>query len=67
MITNEEKINFIINCLDNIKMTIKSFIDNADSLTDKYVLSEEIEKCNAKKNALMLELEKLGGTWEDLD
>jgi hypothetical protein len=67
MITNEEKINFIINCLDNINMTIKSFIDNADSLTEKYVLSEELEKCNAKKNALMLELEKLGGIWEDLD
>lgn len=65
--TNEEKINFIINCLDNMKMIIKSLIDNADALTDKYVLSEELEKCNVKKNAFKIELEKLGGTWEDID
>jgi hypothetical protein len=63
MITDEEKINLIINRLNNMEAIIKSFIDNAESLKDKYVLEDELLICNAKKGILLSTLEDLGGHW----
>lgn len=45
--------------LNNIEGNIKSFIDHADKFQDKYSLDEELAKCNAKKTALLEELEAL--------
>ncbi len=59
MITNEEKIIFIINHINNIDAQIKSFIDNAEVCAGKYVVEEEILACNAKKEALIQEMESL--------
>ncbi len=38
MITNEEKINYIINRINNIDAQIKSFIDNAELCAGKYIV-----------------------------
>ncbi len=59
MISNEEKILFILNKINNIDAQIKSFTDNAEICAGKYSLEEEILACNAKKQALTLELELL--------
>lgn len=63
MIANEEKIDLIINKLNNIEAMIVSFIDNAEACQDKYSLEEELEICNAKKAVLLEALQNLGGTW----
>ena len=63
--TNDEKIEFLINRLNNIEFTIKSFIEHAEEFKDKYSLEDELSTCNAKKNALLEELTKLGGSWKD--
>jgi hypothetical protein len=63
--TNDEKIEFLINRLNNIEFTIKSFIEHAEKFKDKYSLEDELSTCNAKKNALLEELTKLGGSWKD--
>ena len=63
MITNDEKIEALINRLDNLEFIIKSFIDHAEDFKDKYSLEEELLICNAKKNVLLEELTKLGGAW----
>jgi hypothetical protein len=63
MITNDEKIEALINRLDNLELIIKSFIDHAEDFKDKYSLEEELFICNAKKNVLLEELTKLGGVW----
>jgi hypothetical protein len=65
MITNDEKIESLINRLDNLELIIKSFIDHAEYFKDKYSLEDELSTCNAKKNALLEELTKLGGSWKD--
>jgi hypothetical protein len=59
MINYEEKVNFIINRISNIDAQIKSFIDNAEICAGKYSVEEEILACNAKKEALIQELELL--------
>ena len=63
--SNDEKIEFLINRLNNIEFTIKSFIEHAEEFKDKYSLEDELSTCNAKKNALLEELTKLGGSWKD--
>ena len=59
MISHEEKVNFIINRINNIDAQIKSFIDNAEICAAKYSVEEEILACNAKKEALIQELSLL--------
>jgi hypothetical protein len=65
ILNNEEKINIIINRLNNINLDIKSFIKNAEVLQDKYTLEDELLICNAKKSFLLKELEDIGGVWSD--
>lgn len=59
MITNEEKRAYIVNRINNIDAQIKSFIDNAEICAGKYSLEEEVLACNAKKTALIKEMEAL--------
>ena len=59
MLTNEEKINFIVNRINNINAQIKSFTDNAEICAGKYSVEEEVLACNAKKEALIQELSLL--------
>jgi hypothetical protein len=59
MLTNEEKISFIVNRINNIDAQIKSFIDNAELCAGKYSVEEEVLACNAKKTALIQEMESL--------
>lgn len=65
MITNDEKIDALINRLDNLEAIIKSFIDHAEEFKNKYSLEEELFICNTKKNVLLEELTKLGGVWTE--
>lgn len=65
MITNEEKIEIIINKLNNLNLIIKSYSDNAEALKNKYNLEDKINLCNTKKNVLLNELNILGGVWQD--
>jgi hypothetical protein len=64
VLNNQEKISLIIWRLNNIEGNIKSFIDHADKFQNKYSLEEELDKCNAKKQALLQKLEELGGVWQ---
>lgn len=59
MVTNEEKIDIIMNRINNIDGQIKSFIDNAELCAEKYSVEEEVLACNAKKEALIQELNLL--------
>lgn len=59
MLSNQDKIEIIINRLNNIEAQIKSFIDNAETCKDKYSLEDEILICNNKKIALLQEKEAL--------
>ncbi|MBM3211113.1 hypothetical protein FJZ33_02770 [Candidatus Poribacteria bacterium] len=63
MITNQEKIDILIHKIETIEFIKKSFIDHAEEFKDKYILEDEIAICNTKKNALLQELQDLGGTW----
>ena len=63
MITNEEKIEVLVNRLNNIEFVIKSFIDHAEEFKNKYSLEDELHTCNVKKNVFLEELTKLGGVW----
>ena len=63
MISNIDKIELIIDRLNNIQGDINSYIEHADDFQDKYSLEEVLPKCNAIKLALLQELESLGGTW----
>jgi len=65
MITNEEKIELIINKLNNIQGAINSYINHADELKDKYSLDQVLPEYNAIKTALLEELGMLGGSWEE--
>jgi hypothetical protein len=60
IITNQEKIDLILNKLDNLEKIIQSFIDNADILKNKYSLEDELLNCNAKKSIFLGMLEDLG-------
>jgi hypothetical protein len=59
MITNEEKIEFLINRLNNLDAIIKSYIDNAEMLKDKYSLEDKLADCNKEKAALLKAMEDL--------
>jgi hypothetical protein len=63
MISNEDKINLVIDRLKNIEGAIISYIEHADVFQDKYSLDDVLLECNAIKLALIQELESLGGTW----
>jgi hypothetical protein len=63
MLDNKEKINLIINKLNNIEVIINTHIERAEILSDKYSLDEVLLNCNAIKLALIKELESLGGIW----
>jgi hypothetical protein len=67
MINNQEKIEAVINRINNLEALKKSLIDNAEVCIDKYSLEEELYLCNAKKDALVQLLNSLGGSIEDLD
>lgn len=64
--TNQEKIDIITNRLNNLELMKQSFIYHAEEFKDKYSLEDELSICNAKKEALIQELEFLGGTWNPL-
>ena len=59
MINHEEKVAMVINKINNIDAQIKSFIDNAEICAGKYSVEEEVLACNAKKEALIQELNLL--------
>jgi len=59
MLTNEEKRALIANRINNIDAQIKSFVDNAEICAGKYSVEEEVLACNAKKTALIQEMESL--------
>ena len=63
MLTNQEKIEIIINRLNNLELIIQSYIDHAEILKDKYSLEDKLTECNAQKTVLLGLLEDLGGTW----
>jgi len=65
MLTNEEKIEIVINRLNNLKAIRESFIQNEEASRGKYVLQDELLSCDIKKQALINELKSLGGTWQD--
>jgi hypothetical protein len=60
MITNEEKIEIIMNRLNNLEAIIKSYTDNAEMLKDKYSLEDKLKDYNIEKSALL-------GIFEDLN
>jgi len=60
MLTNEEKIDIIIDKLNKLDFIIKSFIDHAEEFKDKYSLEDELADCNAKKAVFISMLEDLG-------
>ena len=63
MITNQEKINLLIEKLNNIEFIINSFIDHAEDFKEKYSLEHELSICKLKKDVFLEELSSLGGTW----
>jgi hypothetical protein len=63
MLTNQEKIDIIINRLNNLDLIIKSYIDHSEILKNKYSLEDKLTECNAQKTVLLGLLEDLGGTW----
>ena len=62
MLTNQEKIEIIINRLNNLELIIQSYIDHAEILKDKYSLEDKLIECNTQKTVLLGLLEELGGT-----
>lgn len=63
MITDEEKIDVLINRLHDLEFIINSFISHAEEFKDKYSLEDELLVCNNNKNILLGMLEDLGGSW----
>lgn len=59
MISNKEKRDIILNKINNIDAMIISFTNNAVICAEKYSLEEELIKCNARKTALLDQLESL--------
>lgn len=64
MISNDEKIEIIIERLNTLDFIEKSFIFHAEEFNNKYFLEEELAICNRKKTVLLQELTNLGGTWK---
>lgn len=50
------------NKISEIDFIIQSFIDHAEEFKDKYSLEDELLSCSYKKNALIRQLELLGGS-----
>lgn len=67
MITNQEKIDIIVNRLDNLEAIKQSFIIHAEEFQNKYSLEDELLNCSIQKTALLDELAALGGSWNTLD
>jgi hypothetical protein len=63
MITNNEKIEILINKLDTIDFIIKSYISHAEEFKNKYSLDDVLPDYNLVKIALLEEVESLGGFW----
>ena len=63
MFSDENKIDIIVNRLNNLEAVIQSYIDHAEEFKDKYNLEDKLLYCNAKKDVLLNELAKLGGSW----
>jgi len=64
MITNEDKIEIIINNLNTLEFIIKSYTDHAEEFKNKYSLEDVLLDCNSKKEALLEKLAELGGVWQ---
>lgn len=64
MISDEEKIDFLLQKLNNLDFVIKSYIAHAEEFKNKYSLEEVLADCNAQKEALLQELSELGGVWQ---
>lgn len=64
MISNEEKIEILINRLNTLEFIINSYISHAEEFKNKYSLEEVLADCNAQKEALLQEIEELGGIWQ---
>lgn len=64
MITNEEKIEVLIERLNTLDFIIESYISHAEEFKNKYSLEEVLTDCNAQKKALLQELSELGGVWK---
>lgn len=62
--TNEEKIEVLIDRLNTIEFIIESYIFHAEEFQNKYSLEKVLIDCNAQKQALLQELEELGGIWQ---
>jgi hypothetical protein len=65
MLSNEEKIQILIDKINNINGDIKLYIERSESLKDKYSLDEVLPPCYFKKSFLLQELEKIGGSWTE--
>lgn len=63
MISNQGKIDILIDRINTIEFMVKSFIDHAEEFKDKYSLEEELLICESKKVALIEMLEELGGVY----
>lgn len=63
--TNQEKIDILINRLNNLELMKQSFIDHAEEFKDKYSLEDELSICNVKKDVLLEALRDLGGAWPE--
>jgi uncharacterized protein YlbG (UPF0298 family) len=61
--TNEEKIEILINRLDTLEFIKDSFINHAEEFKNKYSLDEVLLDCNTKKTILLQELGNLGRSW----
>jgi hypothetical protein len=65
MISNDEKIDILINKLETLQFIIKSYIDHAEEFKNKYSLEDVLSDCNSIKIDLLKELESLGGSWAE--
>jgi hypothetical protein len=59
MITKEEKIEIILNKIDNLEKVMESYVKYADDLKDKYSLEDVLLDCNTIKQSLLGEMEAL--------
>jgi hypothetical protein len=67
MLNNEEKIQFIINELNNLKVIREGFIKNEPEHLGKYILEDELAICDSRKAFLLSTLEGLGGQYVTID
>jgi hypothetical protein len=64
MITNEDKLEIVIEKLNTLEFIIQSYIDHAEDFSNKYSLEDVLADCDAKKQALLQRLQELGGVWQ---